>query len=188
MFEGACMSSKKITIVCDGKEISYGLNFLHLFQYKSEKEKFNSNLLNDLSIEIHSVETFRHTNTSKKTIKIFVGNAKNVDVSYSNIFNKFGMTIYQAESNFILKADAKQLVSREYEDFIIYANAKRKKYYVLEKQYIARVEALDLDWIAKEFKKSHSGGLFDKRSAKVQQQYDCLAFVLYLEFLENKEV
>ena len=34
--------SKKIAIVCDGKEISYALNLLHLFQYKNEIEEFNS--------------------------------------------------------------------------------------------------------------------------------------------------
>lgn len=182
------MSSKKIAIVCEGKEISYGINFLHLFQYRSEKEKFNSDMLDDLSIEIYSSSAFRHTNISKKTIKVFVGNAQHQDSAYRSIFNKFGMAIYQLQSDYIMKADDKQLANYEYEDFILYANVKRKEYFDLEKRYTDRVELLDSNWITKKFEKASSSGFLGKKSVKVQQQYDCLAFVLYLDFFKNEEV
>lgn len=181
------MSSNKIIIACDGKEISYGFSFLHLFQYKSETEKFNSEMIDDLSIEIYSVAAFRHANISKKTIKVFVGEVQNVDSSYTEIFNKYGMTIYQSEFSFVLKADDKRLTGHMYEEFIKYANAKRKEYYALEKQYIDRVEELDPYWIAKEFKQLPSEGLFGRKSTKVQQQYDCLAFVMYMIFQKGED-
>lgn len=178
------MDSKKIAIVCDGKEISYGFNLLHLFQYKNEKENFTSNLIDDLSIELYSEAAFRHTNISKKTTKVYIGSVKNMDASYLRIFSKYGMAIYQSEMNYILKVNDKQLTGKEYSKFIAYANLNRKEYCALEQGYINRVETLDLNWIAKEFEEV-SSGLLGKRNAKVQQQYDCLAFVMYLYVLKK---
>ena len=48
------MSLKKFAVICDGKEISYGLNLFHLFQYKNEEEKFHSRKFDELSIEMYS--------------------------------------------------------------------------------------------------------------------------------------
>lgn len=177
------MGSIKIAIVCDSKEISYGLNLFHLFYYKNEKEKFVSGKYDEVSIEMYSTAVFRHTNISKKTIKLFVGVAQNVDTSYKKIFDKFGMTIYQTENNYILKADDKQL--KEYNDFIAYANAKKNKYFELEKDYSMRVSEMDPNWIVSEFIQSTSKGVFRIKNTRVQQQYDCLAFVVYLEILKN---
>ena len=52
--------SNKIAIVCDGKEISYALNLLHLFQYKNEIEEFNSDNYKEASIEMYSAAAFGH--------------------------------------------------------------------------------------------------------------------------------
>lgn len=177
------MSSSKIAVICDGKEISYGFNLFHLFQYKNEKDEFISGKYDELSIEMYSVVAFRHANISKKTIRIYVGEAQSVDFSYKKVFDKFGMAIYQRENDYVLKADDKQLNS--YSEFISYANEKRNEYIELEKDYFMKVGALDVNWIVSEFTQAHSGGLFRKANATVQQLYDCLSFVVYLEFLKN---
>ena len=160
------MSSYKIAVICDGKKISFGLNLFHLFQYKNEEEKLISSKFDEISIELYSEVAFRHSNISKKTTRIYIG-----------------MEIYQNENAYILKANDKQLNC--YSDFISYANEKRREYIELEKEYFSTVGALDRNWIVSEFAQTNSGGMFKKANTKVQQLYDCLAFVVYLDFLKN---
>lgn len=180
------MGFKKIAVVCEGKEIDYGLNFLHLFQYKSDGEEFHSVQSQGLSIEIYSSAVFGHTDIADQTIKIFVGNARKTDSSYTKLFDRFGMTIYQRKSDYILQADDKQLTGPVYEEFLLYANEKRNEYLHQEKEYAERAEALNANWIAKEFKQEASGGLFRGKKRKLLQQYECLAFVLYLDYIKSE--
>ncbi len=182
------MSSTKIAIVCDGKEISFGFNLLHLFQYKNDSIEFISGMINDLSIGIYSAEVFRHMNISKKTIKVYVNDVHRIDSSFTEVYNKFGMCIYCSELGYILKADDKVLSGKEYEQFVSYANQKRKEYLAFEKQFVEKVEEIDKNWISKVFIQESSRGLFGKKNTKIQQQYDCLAFVMYMDFLKNKEM
>lgn len=179
------MSLKKFAVICDGKEISYGLNLFHLFQYKNEEEKFHSRKFDELSIEMYSSMAFRHANISKRTIRIFIGTAQNIEASYEKVFDKFGMEIYKKENIYVLKASEKQLNC--YSDFVTYANEKRREYIELEKDYFVKVSALDKNWIAGEFVQSNSGGLFRKDNTKVQQLYDCMAFVVYVDLFKNLE-
>lgn len=179
------MSSMKIAIVCEGKDISYGYSLLHLLRYKNENEVFTCNMLGDISVELYSAEAFRHADISKGTIEIFVNHVQIPETSYTNVFQRFGMDIFQLETAYVLRADEKQLTGAEYERFIAYANAKRKEYFALEKQYTDRVGACDADWISKEFKQKSSNGLLGKKKEKLQQQYDCLAYVLYSDFLRK---
>lgn len=177
------MSPNKIAVICDGKEISYGLNLFHLFKYKSAEECFISSKFDELSIEMYSAIAFRHANISKKTIRIYVGKVQNIDSSYKKVFNQFGMEIYQNENSYVLKSDDKRLNC--YSNFISYANEKRREYIELEKDYFDRVVSLDKNWIVGEFVQANSGRVFRKENTKVQQLYDCLAFVVYINFLKN---
>lgn len=177
------MNSNKIAIICDGKEISYGLNLFHLFKYKNEEECFISSRFDELSIEMYSAIAFYHANISKNTIRIYVGMEKNIDSSYKKVFDQFGMEIYQNENSYVLKADDKQL--NYYSDFILYANEKRREYIELEKDYFDKVVALDKKWVVDEFVQVNFGGLLRKGNIKVQQLYDCLALVVYINFLKN---
>lgn len=184
------MSSKKVAIVCKGKEISYGFGLFRLFKYKSEKQSFTSNTIADCDVEIFSEVAFKHTNISKKTIKVFVGDVQAVDSSYSKLFCEYGMTILKSESGMILKVDDKELVGHAYDNFITFANGKRKEFFELEKDYVERVNEIDSNWIAKEFKPVSSSGLFGLKNLskeKIQQQFDCISFVLYLDvFCKDK--
>lgn len=177
------MTSSEIAVVCTGREIAYGLNLFHLLQYNDEKEQFTSSKCDNLSVEMYSIAVFRHTGISQKAIRIYVGAAQSVDSSYKKVFDKFGMVIYQSENAYILKADAKQ--SDSYNEFISYANEKRKEYIELEKDYFIKVCTLDTNWIAGRFISASSGKLFKKIRPSVQQLYDCLSFVVYLNFLES---
>lgn len=177
------MSSINLAIICDGKEISYGMNLFHLFYYKNEKDHFASGKYDDLSIEMYSFAAFHHANISKKTAKIYVGSVQCIDTCYKKVFDKLGMAIYQKENDYVLKVDDNQMNS--YSEFISYANEKRNEYIKVEKEYFIKVGTLDANWIVSEFTKSNSGGLFKKKNTIVQQLYDCLSFVAYLDFLEN---
>ena len=55
----------------------------------------------------------------------------------------------------------------------------------LEKDYFMKVGTLDVKWMASEFTKALPKGLFRKANTTVQQLYDCLSFVVYLDFLKN---
>lgn len=177
------MSSNKIAVICDGKKISYGLNLFHLFKYKNEEECFISSRFDELSIEMYSAIVFLHANISKETIRIYVGMEQSIDSSYKKVFNQFGMEIYQNENSYVLKADNKQLDC--YSNFISYANEKRREYIEIEKDYFDKVAVLDKNWIASEFVQANSVGLFRKENTRVQQLYDCLAFIVYINFLKN---
>ena len=185
------MSSKMMAIVCNGREISYGFNLLHLFKYKSEKQSFTSNTFVDFDVEILSEAAFKHADISNKAIKVFVGNVQAVDSSYDKLFCQYGMAILKSELGLILKIDDKELAGHAYDDFITYANEKRKEFLELEKEYVERVYQIDNNWIVGEFKPVSPIGLvgFKKISnVKIQQQFDCLAFVLYLDILSKEEM
>lgn len=180
-----------MAIVCEGKEISYGLNLLHLLHYKNDNEVFSSEVGSMISAEIYSVLTFRHASISKKVLKVFVGDAQNPNSSYSKVFCQYGLSIFSSEAGFILKVDDTKLSGDVYENFILYSNKRRKEYFDLEKNYMNRVESMDVKWVAKRFDKTFSEGLLGiKKKSKLikQQQYDCLSFVLYLDYLAKKNI
>lgn len=184
------MNQNKIAIVCDGKEISYGMNLLHLFRYKSEKESFLSDHNAGMDIEIFSLAAYRHANISKKTVKVFIGEVQGVTPSMNPLFCQYGMTVWGTDSEIVLKADAKVLTGEQYEKFIAFANKKRMEYFELEKEYVRKAEARDGKWIAKEFEQAVYSGLPGRKNslkAKMKQQYDCMAFVLYLDYLHKEK-
>lgn len=184
MFVEVKMGVQKIAIVCDGKQINYGLNLFHLMRYKNEKENFYSRKADNLSIEMYSKEIFKRNPSIKRAIKVFVGDVWNEDLSFKRVFEKFGMLIYKSELEYILKVDTNQLNGKEYEEFLTYANLRREEYLSLEKNYVERVEELEDNWITSEFTQSFLTGFGGKKNKKVQQLYDCIAFVWYLDFLE----
>lgn len=177
------MALNEISIICSGKEILYGFTLLHLFKYQEEHENVISSTAKNLSVEIYSKEEFRHSIVSKDTLKIFVGSVIRIDSSYKEVFNKFGMKIYQSELTYVLRVDNKKTSNLMYDEFIKYANMKRKEYLELEKTYINHVKASNPQWIPGEFKKLPNNFFKKKENTKNRQQYDCLAFVLYLNFL-----
>ena len=93
------------------------------------------------------------------------------------------MDIFQKENVYVLKANEKQLSS--YNDFLKYANERRSEYIDLEKQYFSSVMQVDKNWIVGEFLQTNFGGLFKKDNSKIQQLYDCMAFVVYQDLLIN---
>lgn len=178
------MSSKmKIAIICDGKEISFGLNLLHLFLYKDDKVEFSCENKGEIEIELFSLSSFRHTKVSPETIKVFTNNTQSANASYSKVFDEYGMKIYKSDKTFIIRADDSRLSGVVYDEFVNFANKKAKEYLELEQSYINRVLSHNNSWITKSFDRVPSGGLFIKKKQRIQQQYDCLAYILYLNHL-----
>ena len=68
------MSEKQLCIISNGKEISYGLNLYHLFQYKDEKESFRSSKYASIKVDMYSAAAFKHANVSKKGCFLYFGN------------------------------------------------------------------------------------------------------------------
>ena len=173
-------TANKIYIICDGKEISYGQSLQHLFSYKDEDNIYFSSVGEIYKPEIYSIATFRHTSVSKKSYKIYVGSAGQGNKS-KEIFNRFGMKINKKDNVLIITADTDETLINKQADFISFANSKRQEYLELEKDYVSRIS---VDWLPGQFAISEkSKGLFNRRSSKdsVQQLYDCLGFVVYMD-------
>ena len=180
------MKNTSIAIVCDGREISYGMNLLHLTKYRDEETAFFSEKCSGIDTEIYSAEVYRRTQITSKTISVFIGEMQSVNASMNKIFDKYGMTIWMDDANAIIRAETDSLNGERYSEFIKFANRKRNEYIETEKDYVRKTAEKNNKWIASEFKEITSNGLFGHRKNirnKMQQQYDCMAFVFYLEFL-----
>lgn len=184
------MSEKQLCIISNGKEISYGLNLYHLFQYKDEKEFLRSSKYASVKVDMYSTAAFKHANISKKDWKIFISDASSQLTSTSKeiIFEKYGMIISQSKESLFLEVKSKELTGNEYTEFLAYANRCRKEYIEIENDYVEKVKKNAAHWISDTFSPIEKKGLFcakNTEAGKRQQQYDCLAFVIYLDYMEK---
>ena len=173
----------KLAIVCDGKEISYGLGLLHLFQFKNDDEKFMSKRGEELSAEIYTTGTFKSAGISKKSICIFVNNDSLLSSEKSIIFDEDGIMIYKDENRYTIFSNPGSLEKADYGGFVARANKKRNEYCELEKEYVNRVNAIGVNWLPGDFSVLSSKGFFGENillKNMQQQQYDYAAYVLYL--------
>ena len=182
------MSTAKIVIVCDGKEISFGFNLYHLFLYHDNQEEFSSEKAKKTDVELFSAGAYRHASIAKKATRIFINNVQIPDISYTKVFDDYGMVIYKSETGYILKAEDSQLSGTKYNQFIHFANEKARRYLELEQSYVNKVATLNKNWITTSFAIMPQDGLFTKKRSRMQQQYDCLAFVLYLDYLNLSSI
>lgn len=173
----------KLAIVCDGKEISYGLGLLHLFQFKNDDEKFMSKRGEDLSAEIYTTGTFKSAGISKKSICIFVNSDSLLSSGKSIIFDEDGIRIYKDENKYAILANPESLEKADYNEFVARANKKKNEYCKLEKEYVNRVNSIGVNWLPGDFLMLSPKGLFGRNKIlkdMQQQQYDYAAYVLYL--------
>lgn len=182
------MKPDKIAIICNGKEIAYGFSLLHLLNYKTEEHHFACDSFNDCSVDIYSLETYRRSNISKKTKSIFYGNTQEVDESYSKVFDKFGIQIYKSGLVYVVKAEYDNRKEPIYDNFFLFAIEQYKKYYSIEKEYVDKTKTFDTNWIKKEFHKDDSVGFFGKKKIRLQQLYDCAAYVIFELLRKEKGV
>lgn len=179
------MEFDRIAIICSGKELSWGMGLLHLFRFQTETERF-INEKAGIGAEIYSAGAFRAEHIPRCTMKIFVGVAADSSPARREVFRRWGMTIESAEGEMAVKADVNGLNGAEYDRFLAYANKRRSEYLAAAEGYVRRVTEKDENWIAGTFERMGGGGLFGQSGSakrKLRQQYDCLAFVLYLEHL-----
>lgn len=183
------MNKRSMAVVCNGKEIAYGMNLLHLYKYIDEKSSFvNENAHFD--VDMYSSEVFFRSNVPKDTVTVFIGDSKKADAPSEVLYRQWGITVWSSHAEFIVKADAKGVSGSAYIRFLEYANRKRREYLESEKAYVRKIEETDRKWIAGEFHGVPDGGLFGQAGsmkAKLRQQYDCAAFVLYLDYLRGEK-
>ena len=188
------MGKKTVAIVCNGKELSYGIPLSHMFKYVDEKEELFSAGAAEIESEIYSIKAFRHTSIPTSVIKVFIGDTKEVCSSCQKIFDVYGLSIAKTGTTMLVNADPKAFSQREYLDFLAFANTQRYNYLDTEKEYAENVQKRDKKWIPSEFTPIEIAGPFsaEKRLRRIrQQQFDCLAFVLYLglmgtDYLEDR--
>lgn len=181
------MPKDKIAIICDGKEISYGINLKHLFSYKNDIEQYHSSLGNIKDVEIYTPAVFKRERNSLKTTKVYIGSDYQINENCQKVLDCFGMNIYEDDNLFIVCADPSKIASDEYNKFIIYANGMRNKYIEVENQYFSMINSHDHKWVCDEFIKVKLSKLFVKKyDLQIKkQQYDCLSYILYLQYLRE---
>lgn len=180
------MSGDKIAIVCDGKEIAYGTNLSHLFNFESNQLNIRIASKSGCEVELYSQAVFRHSGISKKTVKVYVGAASMPDANYATVYNEYGMMIKRCENQFMIDASDAALSGKIYDNFIAYANKRRNEYLDVEKAYADEVRQYSETWISRAFEKQSPMGLLrQKQESKIkrQQQFDCLSYIMYLDFL-----
>lgn len=59
------MEEKEIAIICDGREISFGLNLKHLFNFDNRMQHY-SVLGSDKAVEIYTPAVFKRENITRK--------------------------------------------------------------------------------------------------------------------------
>lgn len=187
---GCVMDLTNIAIVCSGKEISFGFNLLHLMSYKDENTNFMSDVCSIAYPNLYSLAAFQHTKPSPDTYCIYVGEAKQAPSDAKPVFHRFGMSVWKDGSSIIMCADPVDISGDdEYDRFLTYANLKRQEYQNVEAGYYKKVTDANPNWIAGEFKNLQPTSPWRKsiNKRRLQQQYDCLSFVVYLEFLHTNE-
>ncbi len=176
------MENTKIAIVCNGREISYGMNLLHLTRYQDEETEFTSERYRETDVAIYSAEVYMHSKMAPGTVSVFIGNIQSVDGSMHKVFDQYGMVVWRDERNIIVKASAEILCGETYTRFLKFANRKRNEYIETEKDYVRKATERNSEWIAPVFQEITSGGMFGYSKVvkkKMQQQFDCMAFILY---------
>ncbi len=172
---------KKIAIICDGTEISYGMTLLHLFKYEDEKQSLLSKKGEIIVPELYSVKAFERANVKKNVLKIYYsGSGITTD---ETVIDKYGITIRTGKDSLVCLAPSAELSDKDYGSFITDANKELKKYNAGEAEYIDEIPA---NWIISGFSPVAKAGLFGKKDAekkKKQQYYDFLSLYMYNEIL-----
>ena len=179
-------NEKNIAIICDGTEIAYGMNLLHLIKYVEEDNFVMCKKYKDFNAEIYTVKYFEREKKLLDTYNIYIGKAGRL--VGKSIFERFGISIWVNEKNLVCKSDIGTLGDKEYEGFLNYANGLRKEYLNKEKEYVKAVSDCNPNWIVHEFKPVNSSGMFSRNSKqkeRLQQLYECAALVLFNEVMSN---
>ena len=175
---------KSIAIVCDGTEIAFGMNLLHLIKYEEEDKSAKCKKYKDCNAEIYTIKVFERSKKISDVLKIYIGKAGKIEGS--PIVTKYGISIWKSDESIFCVADASKISKKDYADFLKYANGLRDKYIEAEKEYFHSVNDLNSKWIVQEYKAVSYDGLFgrnSKQKAKLQQLYDCAALMLYTDIL-----
>ena len=172
----------KLAIVCDGKEISYGLGLLHLYQFKNDYEKFVSKRGEDLLAEIYTVGAFKSAGALKNSICVFVNNDSFLSSAKSVVFHEDGIQICKDENKYAIFSNPESLEKVDYNGFITRANGKRNAYCELEKEYVNRLNSLGVSWLPGSFTVLTPKGILGRKKLlkdMLQQQYDYAAYLFY---------
>ncbi len=181
------IKKKKLTVICDGREISYGMALIHMFKYENDDGCINSSFGKNYDAKMYSFVAYKHATIGKNVIKIFVGKTYPIDSSVKLLFAKYGMSIYKKGADYIFTVAEISLKNGTYEEFIKYANKKRTAFLLYEKEYADKVSVLNSKWLPGPFALVQSMELFGKANRqKIQQLYDCMAYVFYLDFIVTK--
>lgn len=172
-----------IAIICDGKEISYGLSLLHLIKYENNEHRYYSKIYEKIDSDIYSTKVYLREGVNKGFMKVFI--SPRFTIKGDIIFDKYGMKIYKDNRDYFLTSDVNLMKDNDYNEFIVFANEQRNNYIKKECEYVSRVEKENSDWIVREFSSIEtSKGLFKKSGIDIlQQQFDCMAFVFINEIL-----
>lgn len=187
------MSKKQIAIICDGKEISYGMNLLHLLRFEDTEKKVSitNESFTNYNIDIYTISAYKHSGISKSAIKVLIGSAVQTgsNINLTPIQSIHGITIRNNDTVFGITVDPKAIDGTSYDDFLSYANSQSTSYIQSEETFVARVTEYDDKWFVKTFSPIKAKGLFGGKETikgRTQQLYDCSAYLLFMEYLKKR--
>ncbi len=177
-------SNNKVAIVCDGTEITYGMGLVNLLKYVDDNNTVLSKKGKTNNVEIYSIKVFERSGVSKDTDRVFFGKVSKKEGD--RVYEKYGMEIWKKDKNIYCIANTNVLNGKVYDEFLTYAEQKRNDYTKSEADYISEIDGLALKFINNRFVAAPKKGLFGSSSndkKKLAQQYACLSYVIYDEYL-----
>lgn len=186
------MGKNQIAIICDGKEIAYGTNLLHLLKYDDVEKKvaFFNEFAADFKVDIYSTGVYKRAGISKTALKIFIGSAiqERKGGELSPVFCQHGITVMSNKDEITITVNPQLLDEKAYDAFISFANKQAESFIKTEKAYAEHVAEYSDNWITKSFMPIQAKGLFGNRTClkdRTQQLYDCAAYVVFMNCLRD---
>ena len=186
------MSKNQIAIICDGKEISYGMNLLHLLKYDDVEKQitFVNEGAEGFELDIYSVGVYKRAGIPKTAIKIFIGSAlqQRKGDELMPVFNQHGITVMSNKKEIGITVNPLLLDEQAYDAFICFANKVAESFMETAQIYAEHVSKYCDNWIKKSFIPIQAKGLFGNKTNiknRTQQLYDCAAYVVFMNCLRD---
>lgn len=183
----SAMKTDKISIICDGSEVAFGLILIQLFKFENDGVVTKCKKYRNTEVEIYTIKVFNQANKHRESLNIFIG--KIAQSSGMKIYDKYGMKIFFENGAFSCLADPRSLGDKDYLDFLCFSNHLRSMYLANEKTYSNYVLDINANWIIREFKPISSERIMENKKSlkqKQQQLYDCIALLLFNEILDKE--
>lgn len=178
---------KNIDVVSTERDHVYGTSLIKLFQYSKNQEILHCKMYQSLTTGIYVPGVFEHLKQKKHTLTVFLDEPLRYKPN-KLLFDQYGMRIWIIGNDIYLKAEPHYLNKLCYSEFLEFAKDIQSRYIEQENEYVSQVRMYDPNWLIENFEPARKCFLFGSKSnleKKRQQQFECLAFLFYMDYFKK---